>query len=286
MLNTERVSQYISLMRLNKPIGIFLLLWPTLWAVWLASLGAPQMQILIIFVLGVILMRSAGCILNDAADRLVDVHVQRTRERPLAAGKVSVREALLIAAILSCIAFLLVLQCNALTIALAFVAAALAVIYPFLKRVTHLPQVGLGAAFSFGVPMTFAAETGEVNASAWFLFFTAMFWPVIYDTMYAMADKKDDLSIGVKSTAILFGAMDKMMIGCLQIIFMILLLMTGYIFSLHSLYYVCLLPVLFLFIYQQWLIKDRDAQKCLRAFLNNNWVGMFIFAGIVLSYLQ
>jgi 4-hydroxybenzoate polyprenyltransferase len=286
MQNTRRVSQYISLMRLNKPIGILLLLWPTLWALWLASEGRPHIQILTIFVLGVILMRSAGCIINDFADRHFDAHVQRTRERPLATGKISVKQALFAAAILALIAFLLVLQCNALTISLAFVAAGLAFTYPFFKRFTHLPQIILGAAFSFGVPMAFAAETAEVDASAWFLFFTAVIWPVIYDTMYAMADKNDDVKIGVKSTAVLFGDRDKMIIALLQIVFMILLIITGYLFQLHALYYFCLLPAALLFIYQQYLISNREPQKCIAAFLNNNWVGMFIFLGIVLSYWQ
>lgn len=281
-----RVTHYIHLMRLNKPIGILLLLWPTLWALWLASNGQPNIQVLTIFILGVILMRSAGCILNDFADRHIDGHVQRTAQRPLATRVISLPHALLLAAILTFIAFLLVLQCNALTIGLAFVGAGLTAMYPFMKRFTHLPQIGLGVAFSWGIPMAFAAEMGEVKASAWFLFFAAIFWPVIYDTMYAMVDKEDDVKIGVKSTAILFGANDKRLIGILQIIFVILLVMTGMIFELHSLYYLGLAIVFGLFVYQQWLIRNRDKQNCFKAFLNNNWVGVVVFAGIAASYLQ
>jgi len=282
----ERVSQYACLMRLNKPIPMLLLLWPTLWGLWLASNGQPDLQNLARFILGVILMRSAGCILNDFADRHIDGAVQRTRERVLATGKVSIREAFLLAAILSLTAFLLVLQCNLLTILLAFVAAGLACIYPFLKRYTHLPQIGLGMAFSFGIPMAFAAELGALNGPAWFLFFTAMLWPVIYDTMYAMADREDDVKIGVKSTAILFGGKDTFMIGLLQIIFVIFLIRLGYIFQLHSIYFISLTLVSSLFFYQQWLIRNRDAKQCIHAFLNNHWVGLVIFAGIALSYLQ
>lgn len=286
MLTLNSVSHYISLMRLNKPIGILLLLWPTLWALWLASGGKPDSRILIIFILGVILMRSAGCIMNDIADRHIDGFVQRTRARPLATKAISVKQALILAAALACMAFLLVLQCNALTIALSFVGAGLAVLYPFLKRVTHLPQVGLGVAFAWGVPMAFAAEVGNVDGATWLLFLTAMVWPVIYDTMYAMADREDDVKIGVKSTAILFGNNDIVLLGLLQMIFIMLLMLTGYIFHLHALYYVSLLFVAGLFCYQQWLIKNRQAANCFKAFLNNNWVGTIIFAGIFLSYSQ
>lgn len=286
MLNLGRVSHYIYLMRLNKPIGILLLLWPALWALWLASDGQPNISILFIFILGVVLMRSSGCILNDFADRRVDGYVQRTSERPLATGVISIKQALTLAAILSFSAFLLVLQCNALTICLAFAGAGLTLFYPFMKRFTHLPQMGLGVAFSWSIPMAFAAELGKVSSSAWFLFFNAIFWPVIYDTMYAMVDREDDIKIGVKSTAILFGVNDKWIIGLLQMIFVILLIMTGYIFQLHSLYYTSLAGVTGLFIYQQWLIRNRDGQLCFKAFLNNNWVGLVIFAGIVASYLQ
>jgi 4-hydroxybenzoate polyprenyltransferase len=263
-----------------------LLLWPTLWALWLASQGYPHTKILVIFVLGVFLMRSAGCVMNDFADRHFDGRVERTRHRPLATGQVTVFEALIIAAFLSLSAFFLVLQCNQLTIYLSFVGAGLAFLYPFLKRVTHLPQIGLGMAFTWGVPMAFAAETGAVTTSAWFLFFTGMLWPVIYDTMYAMVDRDDDVKIGVKSTAILFDVMDKLIVGLIQILFVIFLVITALMFELHEIFYVCIAIVAALFIYQQWLIKDRDSQKCFKAFMNNNWVGLVIFTGIVLSYLK
>ena len=262
-----------------------LLLWPTLWALWLASDGYPDGQIFIIFVAGVFIMRSAGCVLNDLADRNFDAHVQRTRQRPLASGQVSVAEALILAGFLILGAFLLVLLCNKLTIALSFVGAMLAAIYPLLKRITHLPQFGLGMAFTWGVPMAFAAETDAVNTAAWFLFLTGMLWPIIYDTMYAMVDRDDDLKIGVKSTAILFNAMDKLIIGLLQALFIVMLVIVGMMFQLHAVYYASLFLVVCLFAYQQWLIKDRIPQKCFKAFQNNNWVGVAIFAGIFLSYL-
>ncbi|TAK74707.1 MAG: 4-hydroxybenzoate octaprenyltransferase [Gammaproteobacteria bacterium] len=282
----ERLKHYALLMRLHKPIGILLLLWPTLWALWLAGQGQPHTKILLIFTAGVVLMRSAGCVLNDVADRHVDGRVRRTRRRPLAMGLVTVKEAILLVVFLSMVAFLLVLQCNLLTIALAFVAVALVIVYPLMKRFTHLPQIGLGAAFSWGVPMAFAAETGIIDVSAWFLFLTSMIWPVIYDTMYAMADRADDLKIGVKSTAILFDQMDKFVIGLMQTLFLVLLVIVGLMFQLNSIYYFSLIPAALLFIYQQWLIKDRNEHNCFRAFLNNNWVGLVVFAGILISYLQ
>ena len=280
---TERLTQYAYLMRLNKPIPIFMLLWPTLWALWLASDGRPAWDILIVFLLGVLLMRSAGCILNDIADRRFDAHVSRTRERPLASGKVSLTESLLLLGLLLVAALLLVLQCNALTVILSFVAAGVTALYPFLKRITHLPQLGLGVAFSFGIPMAFAAVNGFLSASAWFVFFGATLWPVIYDTMYAMADRDDDVRIGVKSTAILFAGFDTLIIGLLQILFLVYLVCVGYLFGLGTIYYFSLVIVGLLFAYQQWLICDRDPDLCLKAFLNNHWVGLVIFAGIFLS---
>lgn len=282
----ERLSQYALLMRLDKPIGILLLLWPTLWALWLAGDGHPSSKILIIFVAGVILMRSAGCVINDFADRHFDGHVERTRERPLASQKVSTKEALLLAGFLSLIAFLLVLACNHFTIALAFVGAALAFLYPWLKRFTHLPQLGLGVAFSWSVPMAFAAETNTIPLSAWFLFITCMVWPVIYDTIYAMVDRDDDLKVGIKSTAILFDAMDSFIIGLLQVLFIVMMIIVGLMFHLDSFYFFSLIVAAILFCYQQWLIKSRQPKKYFTAFLNNNWIGFIIFAGIFLSYLQ
>lgn len=280
----QQLKQYAYLMRLNKPIGILLLLWPTLWALWLANHGTPSPKLLFIFIAGVILMRSAGCVVNDFADRHVDGHVARTKHRPLATGQVSVTEAIILAGLLGLMAFLLVLTCNTLTILLAFVGAALAIIYPFLKRITHLPQFGLGLAFSWGVPMAFAASTGRVDLSAWLLFFTCVLWPVIYDTLYAMVDRNDDLTIGVKSTAILFNEMDKLIIVLLQCLFLVAMVMVGLMFNLRAIYYASLIIAAILFLYQQWLIKDRTPMLCFRAFLNNNWVGCVVFLGIVLSY--
>lgn len=279
----ERLPQYAYLMRLDKPIGILLLLWPTLWAVWLASSGEPNILILFIFVIGVFLMRSAGCVINDIADRHFDKHVKRTQHRPLAAGRVTTKEALLLAASLIAIAFLFVLLCNRFTIMLAFVGAGLAVVYPLLKRVTNLPQLGLGLAFTWGVPMAFAAQTNHIGMAAWVLFLTGVIWPVIYDTMYAMVDKDDDVKIGVKSTAILFDNMDTVIIGLLQLLFTVMLVIVGLMFRLHFFYYLSLIVVTILFGYQQWLIKDRKPQECFKAFLNNNWVGLVIFLGIFLQ---
>lgn len=278
----NRLRQYVFLMRLHKPIGILLLLWPTLWALWLAGSGHPSVKIVWIFILGVILTRSAGCVINDIADRHVDAHVHRTRERPLAAGKVRVSEAVILAMVLGLAAFGLVLLCNPLTVLLAFVGAALAIVYPLLKRVTHLPQIGLGLAFSWGVPMAFAAQNATVSAAGWYLYFVAMLWPVIYDTLYAMTDREDDMKIGVKSTAILFGGRDKMIIGLLQLLFLGLLIPFGMMFSLGVIYYFSLVIVAGLFVYQQWLIHTRDPAQCFAAFLNNNWVGLVIWMGIVI----
>jgi len=286
MLIREKLPQYFYLLRLHKPIGILLLLWPTLWGLWLATHGHPQPKVAFIFIAGVILMRSAGCAFNDFADRQFDLHVQRTQQRPLATKKIKNWEGLLLAAVLSFIAFMLVVfNCNLLTIHLAAIGAMLTVIYPFLKRITHLPQLGLGMAFAWGIPMVFAAETGMITGSAWFLFFAAVIWPVIYDTMYAMVDRQDDLRIGVKSSAILFGQEDKKIIGLLQIIFLVMLLIVGKIFHLKLSYYGSMLIVGILFLYQQHLIKNRDTEQCFHAFLNNHWVGFFIFLGIYLSEL-
>lgn len=281
-MNFEKIKQYIYLMRLNKPIGILLLLWPTLWALWLASNGKPNIPIVIIFILGVILMRSAGCVINDYADRNFDRHVLRTRERPLATGKITGKEAWILFSILMACAFLLVLLLNPLTILLAFVGALLTMIYPFMKRFTNLPQVGLSLAYSWGVPMAFAAETNTVPLAAWMLFFTAIVWPVIFDTFYAMVDRDDDVKIGIKSTAILFGKNDKLMIGALQMLFLLSLIMVGYIFNLNAFYFLSLLIAALLFLYQQILIKNRDREQCFKAFLNNHWVGLVIFLGIAL----
>jgi 4-hydroxybenzoate polyprenyltransferase len=280
----ERIEQYAYLIRLHKPIGILLLLWPTMWALWIAASGHPDKGTLLIFMAGVVLMRSAGCVANDLADRHLDGHVLRTRMRPLASGLVSVREAILLAGALGLVAFILVLFCNAMTIQLSFAGALLAIIYPFLKRVTHLPQLGLGMAFAWGVPMAFAAETNTLTSAMWWLFATSMLWPVIYDTMYAMADRDDDQKIGIKSTAILFGRWDVVCLLVLQFIFLAMLVVTGVIFHLHYFYYASLGVVFLLFVRQYFLIKERNSEKCFAAFMHNNWVGLTIFIGILLSY--
>jgi 4-hydroxybenzoate polyprenyltransferase len=280
----KRLYQYALLMRLHRPIGIFILLWPILWALFLSGRGYPDVLVTTVFVLGVILMRSAGCVINDYADRHIDPYVRRTRDRPLAAGRVSTREALILFVILCVIAFGLVLLMNRLTIALSVVGALLAASYPFMKRYTHWPQVYLGIAFGWSIPMAFAAQTNSIPPIVWWLFITNVLWAVVYDTMYAMVDREDDLVIGVKSTAILFGQADKMIIAGLQISVLLLLLWIGQHENLGILYYLGLLAASGLSIYQQWLIKDRNPQLCFQAFLNNNWFGAAIFAGIAAHY--
>ena len=280
----ERLQQYALLMRLHKPIGIYLLLWPTLWALWIAGDGYPNGLVVTVFVLGVILMRSAGCVINDYADRHIDPHVSRTRERPLATGHVSPREAVTLFVLLCLIAFVLVLLMNTLTIMLSFVAVLLAMSYPFMKRYTHLPQVYLGTAFGWAIPMAFAAQTGTVPLLAWELFITNVVWVVAYDTLYAMVDREDDLSIGVKSTAILFGQADKMIVAGLYVTTLLLFLWIGQQIHLGYFYYVGIAIAASLAFYQQWLIKDRQPEKCFQAFLNNHWFGAAIFAGLVAHY--
>ncbi len=285
-MNISRLKEYVYLMRWHKPIGILLLLWPTLWALWLAGAGKPAWNITLLFVAGVIIMRSAGCVINDFADRKIDKLVARTRERPLTAGKVSVREALVLFSCLLVCAFVIALQLNTLTIYLAFIGAMLAVTYPFMKRITHLPQVGLGFAFAWGVPMAFAALQNQLPYQLWIVFFAAVIWPIIYDTMYAMVDKADDVKIGVKSTAILFAEKDKVILAGLQLLFLTALVVVGFYFQLHQIFFISLLLVVILFGYQQWLIKDRVPAKCFQAFVNNHWVGMIIFLGLLLNYLS
>jgi 4-hydroxybenzoate polyprenyltransferase len=286
MNRVERLQQYAYLMRLNKPIGIFLLLWPTLWALWLASAGRPQPSVVVIFVLGVIVMRSAGCVINDFADRHLDGRVQRTCNRPLPAGKISVTEALGLFLCLSVIAFFLVLFLNRLTLCCAFVGAAITLFYPFMKRFTHLPQLGLGLAFTWGIPMAFAAQRGTIPGVAWFLFATAILWPLIYDTFYAMADREDDLKVGIKSTAILFAGAERRIIALLQFLFLAGLYAVGLLFQLAWPYYTSLVLVAVLFAYQHYLIRALGPAPCLKAFMNNNAVGALIFMGIVCSYAQ
>jgi 4-hydroxybenzoate polyprenyltransferase len=281
----ERLRQYALLMRLDRPIGSLLLLWPALWALWLAGEGHPRPLVVVVFVAGVVLMRSAGCVINDYADRHVDPHVARTRQRPLAAGRVTSREALTLFVVLCLLAFALVLLMNRLTVMLSVGAAVLAIIYPFMKRYTHLPQVVLGMAFGWAVPMAFAAQTGRVPPVAWLLFIATVLWDTAYDTMYAMVDRPDDLRIGVKSTAILFGEADRHLIALIQVLFFVVMIMIGRQLQLGGFYYAGLVAAMALAVYQLTLIRRRDPAECFKAFLNNNWFGMVIFAGIVGHYL-
>lgn len=281
----ERLYQYYLLTRLHKPIGILLLLWPTLWALWIAADGIPDLYILMVFVLGVVLMRSAGCVINDYADRNFDPHVARTRERPIAAGKVSPREALILFAVLCLLAFALVLTLNRQTIYLSFGGLLLAAAYPFTKRYTQLPQVVLGAAFGWAIPMAFAAVQGTVPQLGWLLFTVNILWSTVYDTFYAMVDRDDDLKIGVKSTAILFGESDRLIVGILQALVLAGLLLVGRMAGLGLYYHLGLLVAAGLALYQQYLARNRDRAGCFQAFLNNNWFGAAVFAGILLDYL-
>lgn len=276
---------YWQLARLDRPIGSLLLLWPTWWALWLAAEGWPGLHLFAVFTLGVLLMRAAGCAINDFADRKVDAHVKRTADRPLATGSVTPRGAVALFAGLSLVAFALVLTTNRLTILMSLLALALAFCYPFAKRYTNLPQVVLGAAFSMGIPMAFAAVQGDVPPQAWVLYTANLLWTVCYDTFYAMVDRDDDLKIGVKSTAVLFGELDRAMTGALQLMALFALLLIGQRFGLGAAYYAGLVAAAGLFAYQQWLVRDRERSACLKAFLNNSWVGASIFVGIMLHYL-
>jgi 4-hydroxybenzoate polyprenyltransferase len=281
-----RLKQYALLVRLDRPIGIFLLLWPTLWALIIAGDGRPSPLVLFVFVAGVVLMRSAGCAVNDFADREIDPRVERTRMRPLATGQVTPLEAVAIFVTLSLAAFSLVLLTNRLTILLSLAGAALAASYPFMKRFHHLPQVHLGMAFGWAVPMAFAAQTGEVPKVGWLLFVATVLWTTSYDTLYAMADRRDDLRIGVKSSAILFGDADRLIIGIIQIMFLLAMLLVGRQLSLSAWYYAGLAVAAGLSAYQQLLILHRVPEYCFRAFLENNWVGAAIFAGLLAHYVS
>jgi 4-hydroxybenzoate polyprenyltransferase len=279
-----RLGRYIRLVRLDRPIGIFLLMWPALWALWLAGEGHPPWAKVLVFVLGVVLMRSAGCAINDFADRGFDPHVARTRCRPLATGEVSPREALGVFLTLSLIAFGLVLTLNRLTVAMSVVALLLTAVYPFMKRVTHVPQLGLGAAFGWAVPMAFTALTGQVPALGWWVFVAALVWALIYDTQYAMVDRDDDLKIGVKSTAILFGHYDRLAVALLQLVLLGLLGFIGVAAGRGLVYFLGLAVAAALSSYQQYLMRARQPAPCFRAFLNNNYLGMSVFVGLVLDY--
>lgn len=281
----DRFYQYFLLMRLHRPIGIYLLLHPTLWALWLASKGQPDIGLVVIFVMGVIVMRSAGCVINDYADRNFDPHVRRTQDRPIANGQVSPKEALGLFITLCLLAFLLVLPLNLFTILLSIPAICLAILYPFTKRYTHFPQIILGAAFSWAIPMVFAAQLNQVPFVAWWLFVTALLWTVAYDTQYAMTDREDDLKIGIKSTAIFFGKFDKLAIGILQIVVLSSLSLIGIDQGLHFSYQLGVVAMAGFFIYQQYLIRDREPARCFEAFLNNHWAGLVVFIGLILNDL-
>lgn len=280
----QQLENYAYLIRLDRPVGIWLLLWPTLWALWIAAEGVPHIGVLIVFTLGVVFMRSAGCAINDYADRKVDGKVARTKGRPIVSGKVSPKEALWVFVILTVSAFLLVLFMNPLTIYLSIGGAALAVSYPFMKRYHFLPQVHLGAAFGWSVPMAYAAQSNEIPPVAWLLFLATVLWATAYDTMYAMADREDDIKIGVKSTAVLFGEADWIIIGIIQIMLVVTLLMIGSRAELGMFYYLGIFIASLFAVYQQYLITERDPKMCIEAFLNNNWFGMSVFIGIALDY--
>ena len=277
------MNAYFRLMRLNKPIGIYLLLWPTYWALFLSAGGWPDIDLLIIFTVGVIITRSAGCVINDYADREIDKHIARTRDRPLTTGEISPKAALLVFFTLGLVAFALVLLTNALTIKISFIALALAVLYPFTKRWTNLPQLILGLAFAMSVPMAFSAQTGTIPASAGWIFIATVLWTLIYDTLYAMADRDEDLKIGVKSTAILFAKYDQIFITLLQVLLMIVFIKIGNLFDLGAFYDISLIIILFFMVYHQFLIKKRQKMDYFKAFINNHFVGMTLFLGIFLS---
>jgi len=280
----DRLEQYSLLIRLDKPIGIYLLLWPTLWALWIAAKGWPDTQVLFVFIAGVFLMRSAGCAINDYADRDIDPLVERTKNRPLAAGRIGSKETLIVFSIISLCAFSLVLLMNTLTIYMSFIGILLAASYPFMKRFHYMPQVHLGAAFGWSAPMAFTAQANEITAVTWLIFMATVLWATAYDTMYAMADRKDDLKVGVKSTAILFGEADRLIIGLLQGLLILDLILIGSSSELGLYYYIGLSIASGFSVYQQYLIKDRDPQKCFNAFINNSWFGFFVFAGIFVDY--
>ncbi len=282
---TERIKTYMRLMRLDKPIGILLLLWPMLWGLWFAAKGFPDKQILIIFVLGTILMRSAGCVINDFADRKIDPHVERTKNRPMATGRVSALEAITLFAALSLVAFLLILPLNQLTILLSVPALFLAGTYPFTKRFFVMPQAYLGIAFSFGIPMAFAAQTNSLPPIIWVLMLANLFWVVAYDTAYAMVDKPDDLRIGIKTSAITLGRFDVLGVMLCHICFIAIMSIIGLLQQMSLVYYLGLMVASGMIIYQYTLIRNHDRMLCFKAFLNNNWVGMTVFAGIAFDFL-
>jgi 4-hydroxybenzoate polyprenyltransferase len=282
----RRIEEYGRLARFDRPIGTWLLLWPTLWALWIAGRGRPDPGVLIVFVVGVVIMRAAGCIINDFADRNIDPHVRRTRDRPLAARRVSPAEALGLFLVLMVAALWLVMRLNRLTIELAVIGAALTASYPFVKRFFPLPQLYLGLSFGgWSIPMAFAAQLGAVPRVAWVLYIAAVIWAVVYDTQYAMVDRDDDRRVGIQSSALLFADLDRLLIGVLQAIMLVALALAGHDLKLGTWYTAGLAVVAGLFAYQQWLIRRREPAACLRAFLNNNYVGMAIFIGVALHYV-
>ena len=280
----EKLSLYGQLIRFDKPIGTYLLLWPTLWALAIAGDGSPDGWVLFVFICGVFLMRSAGCAINDYADRDIDLHVARTRERPLTSGKITPREALAVFAVFALLAFALVLSLNSLTIWLSFGGIVLAASYPFMKRYHYLPQVHMGVAFGWSVPMAYAAQTDSLPKMAWLLYVATVVWAVGYDTIYSMVDRDDDLKIGVKSTALLFGDYECVVVGLLQGLFMLAMLLVGIDLGFSAIYFVALLLASLLLVFQQFLINDRVPEHCFIAFLNNHWVGAILFAGIMAHY--
>ena len=281
----SRLREYARLTRLDRPIGIWLLLWPVLWALWISGSGHPDERLFVIFVLGTFVMRSAGCVINDFADREFDPHVRRTADRPLARQSVSTAEALALFAVLGLVALALVIPLNRPTQVLALIGGVLAVTYPFLKRFFSLPQAYLGLAFSWSVPMAFAAQTGDLPLVAWVLFLSGVLWTTAYDTMYAMVDREDDLVIGIRSSAILFGRRDRLVIGLLQAGALTGLALVGQLAGLAYWYWLGLAVAAAFAAYQQVLIRDREPAACFRAFLNNNLFGLAVFAGIALDYL-
>ena len=280
----ESVHNYWVLARFDRPIGTLILLWPALWALWLASDGKPDILALTVITLGVIVMRAAGCVINDYADRDFDPHVERTKTRPIAAGKIKPKSALIFFVVLCAVAFGLVLLLNTLTIKLSFIGAFLAASYPFMKRYTHLPQAYLGIAFGWAVPMAFAAQMNTIPPVAWVLYLAVTLWALVYDTMYAMVDKDDDLKIGVKSTAILFGNYERHIMAVLQCVILLLLFIVGELQNLGTFYYLSLLIAAGFSVYQQKLIFHREKTACFRAFLNNNWFGLVVFLGLLFNY--
>lgn len=283
-LTSKNLNHYFALMRIDRPIGTYLVMWPALWSLWLAAKGVPDIRLLLVFISGAFLMRSAGCVINDFADRHIDGHVQRTQHRPLATAVITSKEALQLFILLCLSAAALLLFTNALTASYAVLAFLLATLYPFTKRFTQLPQVILGMAFSCSIPMAFAAQTNNVPLVALALYFAVISWVVAYDTFYAMVDREDDIKINVKSTAILFGRHDRIITALLQLIFLALLILVGHQQALGTIYFSSLLIISGLFLYQQYLIKDRNPVACFKAFLNNNFVGMAVFIGIAADF--